>query len=366
MTDTPAPRPAFPFPSVSLYRRQYSGGLMPNLPPWLRSVLRVPLLVKLIGASLLVGVVLAGVVIHQTAGAIQDRLLMVLFASLGVSLVVNVLLVALALRPLNALEQTAERVWRGDFDARVPPSPLADRDMARLGSILNLLLDSLVHERRRMRDLAAQVIDAQDAERSRIARELHDSTAQTLTAVTLQLSAVARECEGVVAAERMEMVRSLAQSALEEVRMLAVSVYPRVLDDLGLPAALDWLSRQTHEEGHLEVIASIDVDGVRFSRSTASALYRVAQEALRNVQRHANATRAILSLHVEGDSAVLEVADDGTGFDLADAETRRPGMGLFAMRERLELVGGDATIDTAPGMGTTVRARVPLQRTEIS
>src|SRR5690606_30157199 len=188
------------------------------------------------------------------------------------------------------------------------------------GSTLNLLLDSLLHERRRMRDLAAQVIEAQDAERSRIARELHDSTAQTLTAVTLQLSAVARECEGIVAPERMDMVRSLAQSALEEVRMLAVSVYPRVLDDLGLPAALDWLSRQTHDEGQLLVTASMDVDGVSFARSTSSALYRVAQEALRNVQRHAHATRATISLYVEGEWAVLEIVDNGTGFDLADAE----------------------------------------------
>lgn len=337
---------------------------MPHLPGWLRSLLRVPLVVKITGASLLVGIVLAAAVIHQSAGVIQERLLLVLFASLGVSLVVNLLLVVLALRPLNSLERTAEMVWRGDFDARVPPSPLADRDMARLGSTLNLLLDSLLHERRRLRDLAAQVIDAQDAERSRIARELHDSTAQTLTAVTLQLSAVARECEGVVAADRMELVRSLAQTALEEVRMLAVSVYPRVLDDLGLPAALDWLCRQTHEDGQLAVSASIEVDGVRFSRATGSTLYRVAQEALRNVQRHANARSAQLWLHVEDGSAVLEVSDDGDGFDLADAEQRRPGMGLFAMRERLELVGGEATILSTPGEGTTVRARVPLQPPE--
>src|SRR5690606_5891486 len=187
-------------------------------------------------------------VVHQTAGAIQHRLLLILCASLGVSLVVNILLVALALRPLVALERSASLVWRGNFDARVPPSILADRNMARLGSTLNLLLDSLIRERRRMHELAAQVIDAQDAERARIARELHDSTAQTLTAVTLQLSAAARDYEGIVDLDRLELARELAQNALEEVRQLARSVYPRVLDDLGLPAALDWLSRQVHEE----------------------------------------------------------------------------------------------------------------------
>lgn len=331
----------------------------------LRAILRVPLVVKLVGANLVVGLVLAAVIVHQTAGVMQERLLGTLVASLGVSLLVNLFLVILALRPLNALERTAEQVWRGHFEARVPPSPLADRDMARLGSTLNLLLDSLLEERKRLRDLAAQVIDAQDAERSRIARELHDSTAQTLTAVTLQLSAVARECEGSVAAERMELVRTLAQNALEEVRALAVSVYPRVLDDLGLPAALDWLGRQTSDDGQLSVSVSIEVGGVHFSRATASALYRVAQEALRNVQRHAHASQVQLSLYLDGGDAVLEVSDDGVGFDLAEAERRRPGMGIFAIRERLGLVGGEAIIESAPGSGTTVRARVPLQRPEM-
>lgn len=215
-----------------------------------------------------------------------------------------------------------------------------------------------------MHELAAQVIDAQDAERARIARELHDSTAQTLTAVTLQLSAAARDYEGIVDLDRLELARELAQNALEEVRQLARSVYPRVLDDLGLPAALDWLSRQVHEESGVTATTSIEVNDVVFSHPIASTLYRVAQEALRNVQRHSEATHVQVSLYLDEQDAVLEVADDGRGFDLADAEHRRPGMGLFAMRERIGLVGGEATIESAPGMGTMVRARVPLEQPE--
>lgn len=335
-----------------------------RVPQWLAATLSVPLLVKLVGANLFVGIVLATVVVHQAAGAIQQRLLMILCATLGVSMLVNVLLVALALRPLRTIERSADSVWRGNFDARVPPSALADRDMARLGSTLNLLLDSLVRERRRMHELAAQVIDAQDAERARIARELHDSTAQTLTGVTLQLSAAAREYEGVADLGRLELARELAQNALEEVRQLARSVYPRVLDDLGLPAALEWLSRQAHEEIGLTAVMSIDVNDVAFPPTIASTLYRVAQEALRNVQRHSGASNVQISLYLDGSDAVLEVTDDGEGFDLGDAERRRPGMGLFAMRERIGLVGGEATIDSAPGMGTMVRARVPLEQPE--
>ena len=97
----------------------------------------------------------------------------------------------------------------------------------------------------------------------------------------------------------------------------------------------------------------------RLSRPAAAALYRVAQESLRNVERHAAATAATIAVALDDGAVVLTVEDDGRGFDLAEAEERRPGMGLFAIRERVALVGGTVDIDTAPGAGTRVRARVP-------
>jgi signal transduction histidine kinase len=230
-----------------------------------------------------------------------------------------------------------------------------------VGRTVNLLLDALDADRTRMRALAAQTISAQDAERARIARELHDSTAQTIAALTYQLSALARDANEPAIQSRLTELHALAGDALEEVRVLAHTIHPRVLDDLGLVAALGWLSRRTREHCGLDVtVTSTAGDAVaRLSRPAAAALYRVAQESLRNVERHADATTATITVALDEGAVALTVADDGRGFDLAEAEERRPGMGLFAIRERLALVDGTVDIDTAPGAGTRVHARVP-------
>ena len=251
-------------------------------------------------------------------------------------------------------------MWRGDFGARVPRSMLADRDMARVGNTLNLLLDGIERDRERMRRLAAQVIAAQDEERARLARELHDSVAQTLAALVLQLSALRRDNREPEREGQLELVHTIASDALEEVRLLSHTVYPRVLEDLGLRAALEWLARQTREsEG---VAIEVRADGVPrdLPKAQASALYRVAQEAMRNAIRHGAPSRVSLSLRGSDGWLSLEVTDDGRGFDVAEAEARRPGMGIFAIRERVALADGKVEIESAPGRGTLVRAAVPL------
>ena len=146
----------------------------------------------------------------------------------------------------------------------MPPSRLADRDMARVGTTLNTLLDRLTEDRARVRRLAAQVISAQDEERARVARELHDSTAQMLAAVMLQLGVAAQESTSPALDERIATLRDMAAEALEEVRTLSHTIHPRVLDDLGLAAALEWLARQTREQ------ESLDVRGVRRRRAARS------------------------------------------------------------------------------------------------
>jgi signal transduction histidine kinase len=331
------------------------------VPAWLRRILGVPLAWKLAGANVLIGLAAASVVaVMHEAGAGTSRLAEVLVVTLVLTLVVNVLVVRTALRPLLALEATAGRVWRGDFTARVPGSLLADRDMARVGNTLNLLLDAIERDRAHLRRLATQIIQAQDEERSRLARELHDSVAQTIAALVLQISAVRRDYDEGPLAERLDLVRAIAGEALEEVRLLSHTVHPRVLDDLGLPAALEWLARQTREaEGlQIEVVADEVPDELPLVQS--SALYRVAQEALRNAVRHAGASQVLLRLTRSPGTLSLEVADDGAGFDVAAAEARRPGMGLFAMRERVALVDGSMEILSRPGSGTRIRASVPL------
>jgi signal transduction histidine kinase len=322
--------------------------------------LAVPLLGKLAGANLLV--VLAALV----SVAVERRLntpghaVSILGTALGASLVVNLVLVYVALRPLSDLEGTAARVSSGDLAARVPPSMLADRDIARVGSTLNTLLDRLTEGQVRARRLASQVISAQDEERARVARELHDSTAQILTAVILQLGAAARESSSPPLDARIATLRELAAEALEEVRLLSHTMHPRVLDDLGLGAALEWLARQTREQESLDVHVELPSGEPQLSAPLASVLYRVAQEALRNAVRHAGARRVRVTLRRHGSVATLDVEDDGRGFDVRRAEERRPGMGLFSMRERVALVNGTLTVTSTEGRGTRVRAAVPV------
>jgi signal transduction histidine kinase len=323
-------------------------------------VLSVPLLGKLAGANLVI--VLAaflGVAVERRLH-LPGSAVSILGIALAVSLTLNLALVYIALRPLSDLEATAARVSAGDMGARVAPSMLADRNMMRIGSTLNALLDRLMEDRARVRRLAAQVISAQDEERARVARELHDSTAQILTAVMLQLGVAARESTSGPLDARIATLRELTAEALEEVRSMAHTMHPRVLDDLGLVAALEWLARQTGAAEALDVQVLADPDTSAIPAPLASVLYRVAQEALRNVVRHAGATNANLTLRIDPRSATLEVSDDGAGFDLRRAEERRPGMGLFSMRERVALVNGQLTVASAPGQGTRVVATVPL------
>ena len=324
-------------------------------------LLRVPLLGKLAGANVLIALAaLVGVAaeerLHMPGTAVS-----VLGIALGTSLVVNFVLVYVALRPLSDLETTAERVSAGDLAARVSPSMLADRDMARVGHTLNTLLERLTTDRARMRRLAAQVISAQDEERARVARELHDSTAQMLAAVMLQLGVAARENESPALDARIATVRDMVADALEEVRSLSHTMHPRVLDDLGLAAALEWLARQTRAQETFDVRVIADPDSSRIPAPVASVLYRVAQEALRNAARHAEARNVELRVRPDAKSATLEVTDDGRGFDVKRAEERRPGMGLFSMRERVSLVNGTLTVTSAPARGTRIVATIPLE-----
>jgi signal transduction histidine kinase len=269
-------------------------------------------------------------------------------------------LAAVALLPLRGIEVVASRVWRGDFGARVGVSPVADRDMKRIGTTFNLLLDGLVADRARMRALATAVIDAGDRERASLARELHDSTAQQLAALVLQLSVAARDSTDPALTERLDAMREQAKATLEEVRLLSHTVHPRVLDDLGLTAALNKLGREIGDVSGIEIDVMSDTNGQVVPPTAAAVLYRVAQTAVHNVVKHAHARHVDLRLTVEGPDAVLEIVDDGRGFDVEDAEQRRPGMGLFTMRERLSLAGGRFAVRSTLGSGTRITAAVPL------
>jgi signal transduction histidine kinase len=332
-----------------------------HLPPWLRALLGVRLEIKLLGANLVI-VGLAVLVLfapaHLLPGPLTD--VYVVIGALVVGAVVNFALVKLALRPINALERVAKLVSEGRLAERVPASVVADRELTHLSTTINAMLDSLAAGRERMRKLGAEVVYAEERERAQVARELHDSVGQTLAAASFQIAAVAHEIGNHSASARLAGVRELLRTALEEIRNVSRSLHPRVATDLGLPTALEALGDATQQRSLVDVQVNVDIAGVVIPAALSATLYRVAQEALRNVERHADAGRATVSLRARPGYVELEVNDDGRGFD-GPLEKKRGESGLAAMRERLSLAGGELHIDTAGDHGTRVIAWVGME-----
>jgi signal transduction histidine kinase len=203
--------------------------------------------------------------------------------------------------------------------------------------------------------LMRALLTAQEEERSRISRDLHDQIGQALTAILLGLD---RNLERVDLRALTEL-RELAAVTLADVRRIALDLRPSVLDELGLAAAVQRYARELHERYALDVHVLVTLPK-RLSSQEETVLYRVAQEALTNVVRHAQAGEVSIVATARGGSVQLVVEDDGVGFDpaaLAPAEQ----IGLLGMRERVELLGGSFRIESAPGAGCSVHARIPLQ-----
>ena len=323
----------------------------------LRRVMRTPLLAKLVVFDL--GINLFALVVMEVAPPLFAEQVMLL-CLVGV-LILNAALVAWALLPLKVLEGTARRVSQGELDARAIMPPMADRNLVRIGDALNTLLDSLTAERTRVRSLAAKVVAEGDLERARIARELHDGTAQSLSAVDILLSAALSETSVEGMQERLHIVQAIVSDALSEVRGLAQGLHPRVLDDLGLTAAIEQLARHARAGGsQVTVSSSVQVPP---SQVVASVLYRVVQEALANAVKHSHATAIHVDVAADAASARVRVTDDGCGFHRDQVAQQSDGMGLFAMNERVLLVDGSFDIRTQPGAGTQVSARIPTPET---
>ncbi len=332
-------------------------GLMQRLS---RRVLGVPLVAKLIGANVVI--VAAAVVAHSLVASGSGRFDMVtVVVALAVGSVVNFFLVRVALRPIDDLEDLAERVSVGDFSARGIPSPFADAALLRLGNTVNGLLDSLAAERRRIQDLGAEVVYAQDAERARVSRELHDSIAQTLAAARFQLTAAGTEAQGELR-NRLAAASSLVGAALEEVKNVSYSLHPRVAEDLGLEAALETLARQVEDRSGIEVQVTSMVAGAPIPVNIAATLFRVAQEALRNIEAHSHAKLATVDVMSHNGSIRVEVADDGCGFDPASVRFPAARSALASVKDRVTLAGGILNIVSAPNGGTRVTAELNTMR----
>jgi two-component system, NarL family, sensor kinase len=249
-----------------------------------------------------------------------------------------------------------------------PPDPMHDiidrvRHITRENE---RLFQRLIEGERRFRGLAKAVWKVQEDERRRLARELHDGLGQTLTALTNQLERLQQKLDGGDAGELTARVADsveMARLALKETRELSRLLRPPVLDDLGLPAALSWLTRTLEQRTGLRAELALDGLEDRLDPDVETLVFRLIQEALTNVLRHSGADRARVAVARAGGLLELHISDSGRGFDpeetLIEPETAS-GSGLRGMRDRLELFGGRLDVTSAPDRGTVISAVVPL------
>lgn len=265
-------------------------------------------------------------------------------------LVVNLLLMRRAFAPLARLTTLMGRVDPLNPGKRIRvPGP--NSEVTLLAHTLNEMLDRLEAERRQS---ARRALSAQEAERRHLAAELHDDIGQTLTALALQLTRVVEQSTDGTRAVTTD-ARDTTLQLIDDVRAIARRLRPEALDQLGLSAALTSLAERFSERTDLPVERSLQRDLPSLTHEAELVVYRVAQESLTNVVRHANATRAWLALRGDPEGVVVTVRDDGTGFSLDDVEQG----GIRNMRERALLVGGELTIGPPPdGHGNQVELRV--------
>ncbi len=208
--------------------------------------------------------------------------------------------------------------------------------------------------------LLEKLISAHEDERRRIARELHDEAGQALTALILNLE-VAEQSTAPLDAQQLARLRGIAEDTLAELRRMIYDLRPSILDDLGLAAAIRSYARETIEPQGVQVTMSMSGLNERLPSHIETAIFRIVQEALTNVLKHAGAARATVEV-AQGDGGIqMVIADDGRGFDLNSVRMRREGgVGLLGMRERAELLGGTLTIHSQPGAGTRLEVSIPV------
>jgi signal transduction histidine kinase len=294
--------------------------------------------------------------------------------------------------PVAVLTEHAERIAGGELAWPIPE--LGRDEVGRLGTSLErmrqnlaLLIDHVaevnaqleqrveartkeLHQanaqlREREQDrsqLLGKLITVQEDERKRIARELHDETSQGLAVLAMGIEA-AQDALRSGKTPRLDEVKALAVRTLEDVHRLILDLRPSVLDDLGLLSAIRWYAERHLESRGISVRCEFG-ELRRLPPELETALFRICQETMSNVARHSQATAVLVQVGVEGGEVVVDIEDDGKGFDreaVARREGRRP-WGLMGVRERAEILGGVARIESSPGQGTHVEVRIPIGR----
>lgn len=279
------------------------------------------------------------------------RQVILLAIGLVVMLAANAVLLRVSLRPLRELTGAMRQLDVLRPGAKLQPAGATE--LAEVTAAFNTMLARLESERRTS---TSRALGGHEEERRRLAGELHDEVGQSLTALLLTMQPLIEDAPAELASH-LQLVRQSIRDTLDEVRRIARRLRPTVLDDLGLPAALAMLCARFDETTDARVVHQIEPELPALEKDVELSLYRIAQEALTNVTRHANAGLALLELFVEQGLLVLRVTDDGRGMlYAADVE----GGGMRGIRERALAAGASITIRSRPGGGTVVTTELPL------
>jgi two-component system, NarL family, sensor histidine kinase UhpB len=302
--------------------------------------------------ALLLGAI--GVVAGAVAGVSAGEIVAIVVLAVVAGATTNGILLRRRFAPLEDLIDQMEKVDLSHPGALLPTSIEGvgeTEEVERLELAFLRMMRRLEAERRRAGSAA---LAAQEEERARVARDLHDEVNQSLTGLLLRLEAAREAAPPELEAELAE-TKALANQAMRELLSLARQLRPTALDDLGLVAAIGGLVERLGA-GEVEATIAVDGDFSDLSDDAQLVVYRVAQEALSNAARHSGAAHVAVALHRDAAGVELTVADDGTGFAFAESER---GLGIGGMRERALLIAGELTIESRPDAGTTVRLTVP-------
>lgn len=337
---------------------------------WQR-LLRIPIFYKILLAnSAIVGLgAAAGTIItvwHVTSYPDDIHYELIAFfavAGIFISFVVNKWVLQRALEPLDRLQDAVDKVRRGQTNARVRLGRVTDEQFDRLAETFNRMLAGQERHAQQMQQLSRQILQAQEEERHRLAHELHDEAAQALTSLLVHLRLLERAHDPEKAQQQIQELRDLTACALEDVRRVALDLRPTILDDLGLGPALEWRVDEFTEISGVHTHIQIDGLEQRLPPEIELVFYRVGQESLNNIARHAQAQNVSLLLCRANGQISLEITDDGVGFNPGQTPADSPrGLGLLGMRERMAMINGTFTIESAPGRGTRIVAVAPLEK----
>jgi two-component system sensor histidine kinase UhpB len=291
----------------------------------------------------------------------------ILFASIGIviSLVLNFIIIQAALRPIRDLRLIVKRIQSRQAEAAQLSLEDTDPDIYHLTLALNSLITELESSNQQLRLLSERAINAQEEERKRIARSLHDDTGQSLSTLIINLERLENHLpeDEFELMKRLQSIRQMAKESLECLRSMIYDLRPAILDDLGLLPAIRWYARTNLEEAGIQVELHFPEELPDLPQPFATTLFRITQESVNNIIRHSQAKKACITLGVQEGSVHLQIKDDGLGFDparISQEAIQLQHWGLVGIQERIELVGGKLGLTSDPSHGTVITVTVPI------